>query len=205
MKNIRTTRLFSLLSMLLLSLAFVSCEDETSDVNVLLDRERQIIEDHLAENGISEYEVTPSGIYHYTLREGSADNLPNGAIGHIGYEGRLPYGYIFDSSYLRDDTLKVQQGTGRSIAGYTQQDCDTLSTDPIVVNCVECPSFQSGVIPGWVEAMDLLKVDQKKRFYIPSYLAYGASGQGPIPGNSILIFDMELFGYEGIPSGCNQQ
>lgn len=49
------------------------------------------------------------------------------------------------------------------------------------------------VIPGWVEALQLMPVGSKWRFFIPSNLAYGEHGAGEmIEPNSTLIFDVEL-------------
>ncbi|MEY4589489.1 MAG: hypothetical protein RL497_1565 [Pseudomonadota bacterium] len=50
----------------------------------------------------------------------------------------------------------------------------------------------NGVIPGWVEGLQLMKVGDKFELTIPSSLAYGAGGTGPIPPNSALVFDVEL-------------
>ncbi len=49
------------------------------------------------------------------------------------------------------------------------------------------------VIPGWVEALQLMKAGSKWRLFIPSQLAYGPQGAGNVIGpNSTLIFDVEL-------------
>lgn len=49
------------------------------------------------------------------------------------------------------------------------------------------------VIPGWVEALQMMKEGAKWRLFIPSKLAYGPNGAGGIIGpNATLIFDVEL-------------
>ncbi|WP_293916469.1 MULTISPECIES: FKBP-type peptidyl-prolyl cis-trans isomerase [unclassified Sphingobacterium] len=56
-------------------------------------------------------------------------------------------------------------------------------------------SLQS-VIEGWKLGIPLMSVGSKYRFYIPSKLGYGPNGSGPIPGNSTLIFDIELLEFK---------
>lgn len=53
------------------------------------------------------------------------------------------------------------------------------------------------VIPGWQEALQLMKPGTKLQIVVPSELAYGFSGQGADIGpNAVLLFDMELIGIE---------
>jgi peptidylprolyl isomerase len=48
------------------------------------------------------------------------------------------------------------------------------------------------VIPGWVKGIPGMKVGGRRELTIPASLAYGKKGQGPIPANAALIFDVDL-------------
>lgn len=52
------------------------------------------------------------------------------------------------------------------------------------------------VIPGWVEGLQLMREGSAYRLFIPSNLAYGPHGTGPIQPNSTLIFDVQLIKVE---------
>jgi FKBP-type peptidyl-prolyl cis-trans isomerase FklB len=53
----------------------------------------------------------------------------------------------------------------------------------------------NGVIKGWTEALQLMKVGDKWELYIPADLAYGAAQRGElIQPNSTLVFELELLG-----------
>jgi FKBP-type peptidyl-prolyl cis-trans isomerase FklB len=70
----------------------------------------------------------------------------------------------------------------------------TLVDGTVFDSSVERGTFGVGeVIPGWTEALQLMKEGDKWQLYIPSKLAYGERAAGPKIGpNSTLIFDVEL-------------
>ena len=82
------------------------------------------------------------------------------------------------------DQVKVHY-TGRLIDG-TVFDSSVERGEPATFGVTQ-------VIPGWVEALQLMKAGSKWRLHIPSNLAYGPQGAGGVIGpNSTLIFDVEL-------------
>ncbi len=50
----------------------------------------------------------------------------------------------------------------------------------------------NGVIKGWTEGLQYMKAGDKFEFVIPPEIGYGAGGSGSIPGNSTLVFEVEL-------------
>jgi FKBP-type peptidyl-prolyl cis-trans isomerase len=52
----------------------------------------------------------------------------------------------------------------------------------------------SDLIEGWIIAMQQMTVGDKWEIYIPSELGYGKFSQPGIPGNSTLVFEVELLG-----------
>lgn len=56
-----------------------------------------------------------------------------------------------------------------------------------------------GVVRGWTEALEMMKVGSKWEVYLPSSLAYGDSGRPGIDPGSTLVFEMELVGTQPPP------
>jgi FKBP-type peptidyl-prolyl cis-trans isomerase FklB len=86
------------------------------------------------------------------------------------------------------DTVKVHyQGT---LIDGTVFDSSIQRGEPVVFPL-------DGVIPGWTEALQLMKEGDKFQLFIPPKLAYGAAGAGDKIGpNAVLIFEVELIDIE---------
>ena len=68
--------------------------------------------------------------------------------------------------------------------------------------------FSAGVgevIPGWDKAVRTMHVGEKRRLVVPSALAYGDKGIGPIPGGATLYFEVELLELRQMPKFSEKQ
>lgn len=61
-----------------------------------------------------------------------------------------------------------------------------------------------GLIPGWIEALQLMRPGDEWILYVPPELGYGAEDKGDIPPNSVLIFRIELIGVLPAPGRIQQ-
>lgn len=94
----------------------------------------------------------------------------------------------------------IKEGTGKQPTAsdsvtvhYTGKLIDGTVFDSSVERGEPATFGVTQVIPGWVEALQMMKEGAKWRLFIPSQLAYGPNGAGNIIGpNSTLIFDVEL-------------
>jgi peptidylprolyl isomerase/FKBP-type peptidyl-prolyl cis-trans isomerase FklB len=57
-----------------------------------------------------------------------------------------------------------------------------------------------GLVPGWVEALQLMRPGDEWILYVPPSLGYGDEDKGEIPPNSVLIFRIQLLGVLAHPS-----
>lgn len=94
----------------------------------------------------------------------------------------------------------LSEGTGRKPKATDKVQCHYHGT--LIDGQVFDSSIQRGtpavfgvnqVIPGWVEALQLMPEGSRWKLYIPSNLAYGEQGAGgSIPANATLVFEVEL-------------
>lgn len=87
-------------------------------------------------------------------------------------------------------------GTGESptICSFINANYVGKLTDGTVFDSGSFPQLYQlgGLIRGWVNTLPMIKQGGKIKLFIPPYLGYGGQATGPIPANSILIFDLEL-------------
>ena len=104
-----------------------------------------------------------SGLEYIDIKQGTGPVAKDGSTVNVYYTGWVQGGQKFDSSY--DD-----------------------GKQPFSVS----PLGQAGVIPGWNQGLVGMKAGGTRRLIIPPSLGYGSQGQGPIPANATLIFDVTV-------------
>jgi len=140
----------------------------------LLAEEAKTIEAYAKEKGLNA-QKTENGLFYVIEKEGTGETTTPGTTMYVNYAGYLLDGTLFDTSLPQIAKANNIFNEGRTY-------------EPLPVNV-----GMGQVIPGWDEGLMLLKKGSKAKFIIPSPLAYGENGAGAlIPGNSILVFDVEV-------------
>jgi peptidylprolyl isomerase len=110
-------------------------------------------------------QISASGIRYIIQKEGKGAKPAAGKTARVSYKGSLLDGKVFDSSDIQGGPQEFPVGVRR-------------------------------LIPGMDEALMDMAVGEKRLVIIPPELAYGDKdvGNGLIPANSFLVFEMELLG-----------
>lgn len=128
----------------------------------LVAKEDKTIQEYMTKNNLKGTK-TSSGLYYVQVQPGAGAKAESGKKVGVHYTGKLLNGTKFDSSVdAGRPPIEFGLGSGQ-------------------------------VIQGWDEGIALMSVGEKGILLIPSRLGYGPNGSPPqIPGNSILVFDVEL-------------
>jgi peptidylprolyl isomerase len=118
---------------------------------------------------------SPSGIRYIIRKEGKGEKPAAGKTVSINYKGMLLSGKVFDESNIQGGPLELRVEQGGLIL-------------------VTRDGRRGRVIPGWDETVLDMRAGEKRTVIIPPELAYGDRdvGNGIIPPNSFLVFEMEL-------------
>ena len=109
----------------------------------------------------------------------------------------LPDGTTAEFQYkiLKSGTGDMPKKTDTVTVNYTGTLIDGTVFDSSVQRGQPATFPLNGVIPGWTEALQMMKVGDKWQIFLPPQLAYGDQSPSPKIGpNSTLIFEVELLG-----------
>ncbi len=155
------------------SLSFSSCSTTTASTQALNDHialyrtiDDTLILGYLNRHHITNYTRTSTGLYLINTLDGTGPFIKTGNVFSVRYIGRL-LGY-------------ANTGTTFENSYQNRTQC-------------QCATFVAGQqIAGWNEGLQLMQAGTKKTLLIPSYLGYGVNGNGTIPADQPLMFEMEI-------------
>nr|WP_314835623.1 peptidylprolyl isomerase [uncultured Flavobacterium sp.] len=124
--------------------------------------------------------TTPSGLVYQITQKGTGGKPVDGSTFYFNYAGYFEDGNLFDSNYEDVNKTYGKFDTNRAAQGGYQ-------AFPFQAG------KKDGMIPGFLEGLNLMNLGDKAIVFIPSNLAYGERGAGGvIPPNATLIFEMEI-------------
>ncbi|WIA57557.1 FKBP-type peptidyl-prolyl cis-trans isomerase [Sphingobium sp. WTD-1] len=108
------------------------------------------------------------------------------AKGVVTTESGLQYQVLEEGSGPSPTTADV------ALVGYK----GTLLDGTVFDENPQTPMPVDGVVPGFSEGLQKMKKGGKYRLWIPPQLGYGEQAAGPIPANSVLVFDVQLHDFK---------
>ena len=144
---------------------------------------QKVIKDKLAYFAATKAKATTtaSGLKYVITQKGTGVKGADGSNIYFHYAGYFEDGNLFDSSMS-----SVAKAYGKYDANRDAQ--GGYKAFPFTVG------KKDGMIPGFIEALDMMTDGEKAIFFLPSNLAYGEKGAGGvIPPNSTLVFEIETY------------
>jgi peptidyl-prolyl cis-trans isomerase A (cyclophilin A) len=123
---------------------------------------------------------TASGLKYKMLHSGSGKKPVEGSNVYVHYAGYLEDGSLFDSSY---------ENVNREFGKFDENRAKQNGYQPFPFPYGK----KDGLIPGFIEGLNLMSLGDKALIFIPAKLGYGERGAGNvIPPNSNIIFEIEM-------------
>ncbi len=124
--------------------------------------------------------TTTSGLQYIVLQKGSEVKPVDGSTIYFKYAGYFEDGNLFDTNF---------EEVAKTFGQFNQTRFDQ--------NGYQAFPFQAGkkegLIPGFLEGLNLMNIGDRLLLFLPSKLAYGERGAGAvIPPNTNLIFELEI-------------
>jgi FKBP-type peptidyl-prolyl cis-trans isomerase len=136
--------------------------------------EGKIMADYIADNKIT-VKPTASGLYFIEKTKGKGPKAKEGDKLKVNYTGRLLDGTVFDTN---------NEEEAKKAGLYDER----RPYEPV--------EFTVGsLVPGMNEALTMMSPGSKATILLPSALAYGERGGGPIPPYSPMVFEVEVVGF----------
>ncbi|MFI5195588.1 MAG: FKBP-type peptidyl-prolyl cis-trans isomerase [Chitinophagales bacterium] len=157
------TRLMQILFTVFILSVQLSCAQDTRSEAAQRTADEKKLQEYFTVHNIHAQKA--SGIYYTISRAGTGHKILAGETVTIDYTGKLLDGTVFDSN----------------------TDPKFQHPEPLTVEI-----GAGKVIKGWDKGVQLLQKGSVATLYIPSGMAYGAANKGPIPANSILVFDVAV-------------
>jgi FKBP-type peptidyl-prolyl cis-trans isomerase FklB len=131
-------------------------------------------------------------------RTSMGDNNKAAAEKFLAENGKQP-GVVTTASGLqykidRPGTGESPKATDEVTVNYRGTLLDGTEFDSSYKRNMPLTTSLSGVIKGWSEALQLMKVGEKVELFIPPDLGYGMNSPPPLPPGSLLKFEVELLG-----------
>jgi len=162
------------------------------DVNIFSIKEVQEIMTEYQNQMRDKMEIDRKDVSKINLNESKAFLAENKEKeGIVTLESGLQY------RVLKEGTGPFPKATDKVKTHYVGTLIDGTEFDSSVKRGEPITFSVTGVIPGWTEALQLMKVGSKWNLFIPPELAYGENGAGNLIGsNAALIFEVELISIE---------
>ncbi|SHL92301.1 peptidylprolyl isomerase [Flavobacterium saccharophilum] len=123
---------------------------------------------------------TNTGLEYVITEKGTGKKPATGTQVYIHYSGFLENGTLFDSSV---------EEVSKTFGKFDAARAEAKEYQPIPFTA----GSKSGLIPGFIEGIEQLSFGDKAVIFIPSHLAYGATGAGGvIPPNANIVFEIQL-------------